>query len=268
MSAVMSPTPRPEIVPEHLVSVFKQLVSLLKQLKAPAYLAAVGGVLLATVSDYVKNQPISVMDKIGNGMFPASEYRLILALILLIVTGFFFCWIFEPQNRIDGFWRGVSALSLLTIVAPQSIDQPLKSQSSLGSPVRTSAAALAAAPDAASGPAASAFGGAVVVSVKLEDGQARPFAALVTLRNGATGSIVARQQVRTTEFEIAQKNGRYDLELEVDGYRRVRAKLDIGLGPAAYEIELERSDVPLELQRLYPADDVELTRVESPTATQ
>ena len=235
---------------------------------ASAHVAAVAGVLVATLSDYLKNGSSSAMDKIANGIFAFTGFNFGLALALLILIGWACCWVSEPRTRVDGFTRGLSALSVLAIVSPQPGFEPLDKTTRPASVTRPASAQMSMTTAYPAMLTAQGTTGRVVVKLWAANGLEQPFEALVTLREAGSGSIVARQRVQTAEFEVAQSRGRYVVEVESDGYRRTRTPIDVGLAPVTYEIELEHSSMPVGVQRFYPADEVLPSLADGPTPTQ
>jgi hypothetical protein len=216
------------------------------------YIAAMGGALLLATADFVNNQETSVVMKTGDLMLRDFGYRTPLIMFLITAIGGFLCWIYRPRNRVDAFVRGASVLTILTLATPYK-QAPL-SASIRDLPERVTFSEFMIYTDRT---VSQISQDAVLVRIRTSDGDIQRFDALVTLRD-ESGSIVAREQVRAAEFRLAQPAGLYALEIEASGYRRTRSDIEIPgrIRPRVYEIIIDRSDIPLTVQRLYPPADV------------
>jgi hypothetical protein len=228
------------------------------------YVAAIGGALIATVADVVNNGDASTAGKLLTRFYIISLTGYIVVIGLLAIAGGFTCWVYTPGSRIDAFTRGLSILTLLSVVNPLTVPGPV------GLPAVSPPAQTRGLVDGSEAPFATAFVDSQTMSyVRLSPASppSPEFAALITLRNADTLVIVARQRFQTLEFYVLQPEGRYAVEVEADGYRRTSTVITVGAVSLGYEIPLERSDIPISVQRLYPPVEVTATEIAAPTST-
>jgi hypothetical protein len=176
------------------------------------------------------------------------HYQAITAALLVAIVGAFYCWVDPPKTRKDAFGRGLSVLTLTAIVVPNNISPPGVKE--LASGQLLSRGLLAASMPALRQPTEQIGRAAVTLVVDSQDLQG--FEALIRVLDGGSGSAIGSQAIRGNRFEVAQLPGPYFVEVEAQGYQRIRMPLDIQAEPRAYQVPLTPSSVPLQVQRLYP----------------
>ena len=76
----------------------------------------------------------------------------------------------------------------------------------------------------------------------------------VLLRKPEKGKIVSIENSKNTVFYIIKPAGKYGLEIESPGFRRIWSEFEITAGcKQEYTFKVKTSKVPLSIQRLYPA---------------
>jgi hypothetical protein len=170
---------------------------------------------------------------------------------ILTLLGYFLCWLYEPTSRLDGFLRGLSVITILSVVTPfqaypaMAMIEPLSTSYIPVSEARSELAMAKAS-----------------VYLKFADTNDDIHSGLATLMRQSSAEIVAREQIRTSRIDIDQPDGRYILEIEADGYRITRAPISLDVDTRYYELTIQRSDIPVRLQRLlYRPDEVPLVEV-------
>jgi len=71
----------------------------------------------------------------------------------------------------------------------------------------------------------------------------------------ADGNPVAYQKITQPQFTVTKPMGKYLMDVEMDGYRRIRAPITLEEQPRAYDLPVgEKTRVPIGIQHLYGAD--------------
>jgi hypothetical protein len=219
------------------------------QSECALYVAAGGAAAIAAMFDLAMNGEASASYKLGNRLFPfLLNYQAITAALLVAIVGAFYCWVDPPKTRKDAFGRGLSVLTLTAIAVPNNIAPPGVKELGAGQLLPRDLLAVSMAslrqPTEPMGRA--------VVTLVVDSQDLQSFEALIRVLDGSTGSAIGSQPIRGNRFEVTQLPGPYFVEVEAQGYQRIRLPLDIQAEPRAYQVPLTPSSVPLQVQRLYP----------------
>lgn len=226
------------------------------------------GAFILAIGDMLKAEDISTMTRIAQmfreqGM-PGAE-GLMLPIVLVVVLGIGVTWVHRPSLRTDGFVRGLSVFALLGAVSPELPPQDTLHDNHEGhgtslrqdATLSTSFTAFALA-----GPSLTSeqpFSAAINI-LGLPSGTP----VYVTMRSARSRRVVGRETVTTSRILIEKESGNYSIELEAEGYQRI--KFDLRLREdGAYSVRLQPSQIPLALQRLRAPRKVTLAQA-GPTA--
>src|SRR5262249_9971962 len=81
---------------------------------------------------------------------------------------------------------------------------------------------------------------------------------IITIRNAISHSTIAIYRIGDNTARILQPYGRYTVEVETTGFARISFDLTIDQPLTAYSVSAEPSSVPLAVQKLLTATNVEL----------
>ena len=247
------------------------------------FCAAAFGAFCLGLGDLLNNSNAATVLKLGEivrqYLWPGLESSGLLALLLLVFLGGTICWLHEPKTRVDAFARGFSVFALLAVTTPYQaptadlgnpeaglgggnpVTAPagLSDSASLGHPLLLMASVVPAVQGGARGQVALAADRAVAtarVHLFEEDGRTPVEGALVTLRDVSSAQVLGSETLSSHVAQIKKPTGTYVVEIEKDGYQRVQFRLALR-GDHAWAVKLAPSKVPLNLQRLRGAEDVE-----------
>lgn len=249
-----------------------------KTSKWDIYIAAGIGAFILCISDLIKNGNSSTVFKIsdvirthltsslGEGALPT--------IILMVFLGVVLCWVHAPNSRIEGFTRGFSVFAILTVVSPVQITDPLDSgninqtfttSSSFDIPPLSFFISSATARPFSNNNAESKTEGSAVIIFPSLSTNSKSEIATVTLRDAKTEKIIARQDIIGSQFKLKKPYGDYILEVEKSGFRRTEAPISITENIAGYKLAMEKSNIPLGLQRLvgFSAGKLEISQAET-----
>jgi hypothetical protein len=236
------------------------------------YLGGTLGALALGLADVLRNGASSMVLKLGEQLVPllkALELSIdrgpFIGVMLLIVLGLVLCWVHQPQGRAEAYARGASVFAILATLVPPP-DVTGKTDLSLVPPLFSTAYAdeVSSVSESAAAPSAPTIdNGKVPQSFEHAGATTGQFVELllpadateharVTVRDYDSAQILSITQQPGTQFDIQQPEGRYILDIEASGLRRSRAIIDIGSSPQApLQLQINKSSVPLNLQRLY-----------------
>lgn len=224
------------------------------------YIAAVGGALIATLADILGNRDTSTVGKLATLVHADSPTGYAVGVFVLVLAAGFLCWVYAPASRVEAFTRGLSVLTVLSVVNPFQDPAAVGVSSMAPTPVVFPAPLTRSIN---SDPTLMAMQATAYIQLEADGPVPADFEVHVTLRKAESRIVVARQRFATSAFVVIQPEGRYILELEADGYRRTSTTIGVTAGRPGYRVHLETSDVPLVVQRLYAPADVEATALEA-----
>lgn len=250
---------------------------------AVLYCAAAFGAFCLGLGDLLNNQSAPTVLKLGEivrqHLWPSLTDSGGVALLVLVLLGAGVCWLQQPTTRIDAFARGFSVFAILAVTTPHpapttGLADPspdAKAPNPVTAPGLTGYAPGAPGPRHGSTVLAATWGTARASDVRLtagrsaaatvwlfeEGGTTAVKGALVTLRDRVTARVIGSDTVDNNRVEIRKEPGKYWVEVEKDGYQRIRFELNLNSGqPQELEVEVPTSRVPLNLQRLGSAEKV------------
>jgi hypothetical protein len=186
------------------------------------------------------------------------------AIILVILSSLFVCWVFEVTSRLDGFLRGCTILAAFSIGAPSPIINKQISELESGSVSVTRLSELPLAISKANAQASinpgqsnTSVGEVFVVLGHLKDIIPRPDST-VTIRSASSNSPIAIFRIPDNIARILQPYGKYIVEIQTPGFTNISFDLTIDQSLATYSVSAEASGVPLALQRLLATSRVQL----------
>ncbi len=257
------------------------------------YCASAIGALCLGLGDLLKNGEGATVLKLGEvsrQLMPHNQYTPLLSLLILVILGGMICWVQQPLTRVDGFARGFSVFAVLTVAAPYQAPPPLDQATVTPAAVGSVTGARHDAPGLSTDFrfTGAAPGGAYrLAQVEARDavadklrrvwqekpkghglagirirgtGAAPPAEAMVKVRDAKSAKILGQNTTRDGTLLILRPKGSYVVEIEAAGYRRATFNLDLGEELTGFEIRLEKSSVPLNLQRLVAAQEVKPRR--------
>lgn len=185
---------------------------------------------------------------------------LLFPLLLVVGLGGMIAWVHRPRVTSDAFVWGLSVFAVLGTAAPAGTYGPLEEPGLPDGTARSDTLEPAAAASRTLAPAnpLAAAKGPARASIRVLGYEGSP-AALVTVRDLATKQIIARARVTGRTVVIEQASGRYLVDFEAQGYRRIQFRLTLD-GDASYRLKATRSSVPLAIQRLTAPEKVVLMR--------
>lgn len=255
------------------------------------YSAAALGAFCLGLGDLLNNGNASTVLKLGEilrqHLWPDLASSGLLAIGMLIFLGGAICWLHQPRTRVDAFARGFSVFALLAVATPYNAPQASLTDAAPGldegpNPVTTAPAERSAIPSwgaghpmamlaAAAFPAAQSHASARVLPARsdatatadiylFEENSRTPIRnALVTLRDADSAKVRGSDTVPDHIVRVVKPAGDYIVEVEKPGYRRVQFQLRLR-GDTTWKVELPRSKMPLNFQRLRAAEEVQLKR--------
>ena len=238
--------------------------------KLPFYAAGAGAGTLTSILDLLKDPNQGTIARVGSmlkehlfgglNMFVSPVFW---AIVLIIVVSLFVCWVFEVTSKLDGFLRGCTILAAFSIGAPSPIINNQVSDIGPSSVVTQ----LTSLPFGISNALAQASsnadqsrtdtGEAYIVLDHLKPIIPRPDS-IITIRSGVSHSTIAIYRIGDNTARILQPYGQYTVEVETPGFARISFDLTIDQPLTAYSVSAEPSSVPLAVQKLLTATNVEL----------
>lgn len=203
-----------------------------------AFIIASGGIgaICFGLADLLNNHDAAAVIKLGEALKPIAPTWLAnpgVAFIVLTLLGCLLCWVHQPKTRLDAFMRGFSVFAVLTVASPYE-NPALK-------PVN---------PPRIRGLISSAVASELpVFYLKPANDQAPPIKkAIITLRNPKTKKIIRKFAVTNT-FSLPKRKA-YLIEIEAAGFRLTTLEFQPD-HRQSYDIYLEPSSIPVEIQYLY-----------------
>lgn len=254
------------------------------------FCASAFGAFCLGLGDLLNNSNAATVLKLGEivrqYLWPGLESSGLLALLLLVFLGGTICWLHEPKTRVDAFARGFSVFALLAVTTPYQaptadlgnpeaglgggnpvtapaggLSDSASMSGGLAHPLLLTASVVPAAQSGARGQVALAGDTAIAtarVHLFEKDGRTPVEGALVTLRDVRSAQVLGSEILSGHVAQIKKPTGTYVVEIEKSGYQRVQFRLALR-GDHAWKVELPRTRVPLNLQRLKAARQVEPT---------
>ena len=186
---------------------------------------------------------------------PGADFPL-LVLGVLALLGAGLTWVHQPKLKADAFVRGFSVFAVLGLASPglpeveQQEPVPVEVEAA-GQPGSDVCTAVTKASVLFTQGAHAADG---VIRI---DGFSRDTEALVTIRRAGSRGIVRRIEITRPRIRLTEDPGTYVVEVEADGYRRVRFEVVQREG-ATYRINIPTSAIPTSVQRLTAPHDIEV----------
>lgn len=236
------------------------------------YLSGAIGAFCLGFGDLINNDKaatvLKVSEVIKQNLIPGFEGGALIAFAALMIISGLLCWVHPPQSRIEAFTRGFSVFAVLAVVSPyQNVPKGLERNHDVRKSGDVSfywiSSAYAKDEAVVKGPN---DGNAVAnppVSITLLPADAtdndpkseRLTGAVVTVREITSGKVVGADAVGKT-FSVKQPNGRYLIEIESAGFERSAAEVEVNGHAQSINVPVERSKIPLSIQRLYGAKRV------------
>ncbi|MEM6583928.1 MAG: hypothetical protein AAF699_21825 [Pseudomonadota bacterium] len=93
---------------------------------AQLYIASIGGAFVLVIADLSTNIDAATTLKIGGVLeqFLLGETFIgpgVLGLLVLVLLSLFFCWLYNPDDKVTAFTRGVSIFAVLSAITPYSV---------------------------------------------------------------------------------------------------------------------------------------------------
>lgn len=244
--------------------------------------ALVGGIFLC-IADLMQSDRQGQIFKVGgmvkrnflNG-FGLEEGSAGVLLILLL--GVLLCWVWRPKTPSDSFAKGASVFAVLAALVPAN-KLPGTPVSSYTLPDERSAAVARSGSGTSAWEMLASIAGAIPSARAETVIPLRPIAkAKITLSPAANvpgeefarqiqesgvnvwltdadGNPVAYQRITQPQFTVTKPAGKYLMEVEMDGYQRLRVPITLENEPRAYDLRVgEKTRVPIGIQRLYGPD--------------
>jgi hypothetical protein len=199
--------------------------------------SAVFGALCVGIGDLLINGDTSTVVKMADIMYMylGAPNNACIALLLLMLLGAGLCIVRQPKTRIDSFAIGLSIFAALTLTPYQDPDKPSNATIANNDPQIT------------------------ITFEYAETVRETPEYAVVKLIEGNTRRSISKRFVPSTEdVRLDLDPGDYRLEVEASGIRTVSARLIVGDSNASYTLPLEGSGMPVNLQKLYSPNEVQL----------
>ena len=218
------------------------------------YTAAALGAFFLAIGDLFTNNNAATTMKIAEVIKQHLFVGFDLAIFIipgLMVLACCLCWVFQPQTRIDGFGRGFALFAMLSVATPYG--SPPQGVSSANHTVTASSILGIGAAFAAESRSAPST---ATVIVSFEGRSQPPSSALLTLRDPRTARILGQQTIRGP-VTLAAQPGTYEVEIEANGYRKTTASVQIQRQPLSYTVSVQKTFVPLALQRLWAPKNVQ-----------
>lgn len=230
--------------------------------------AIVGGLFLC-IADLVQNDRQGQIMKVGGvlkrTLVPNSDIEGWLGLLAVLLLSAALCWVFRPATRGDAFAKGASVFAILAALVPANVrpGASLTSPDNSGKPPASAlsllwlpvsrAHAQSVIPMNPVAKARIAVGGSGGLEQDVA-GRIQSSGLSVWLIDPESGQEVAFERVKIDHFVISKPPKRYILEVELDGFRRMRTELDLKGDPQSYDLKLtERGGILSSVQRLLPA---------------
>jgi len=244
--------------------------------------ALVGGIFLC-IADLMQSDRHGQIYKVGdmikrhflNGF--GLEQGLV-GFLLILLLGLLLCWVWRPKTPSDSFAKGASVFAVLAALVPASTP-PGAPVSSYILPDEKSTAVARSGSETPAWEMLASIAGAISSARAETVIPLRPIAkAKITLSPAANvpseefvrqiresgvnvwltdadGNQVAYQRITQPQFIVTKPVGTYLMEVEMDGYQRVRVPITLENEPRAYDLPVgEKTQVPIGIQRLYGAD--------------
>lgn len=237
------------------------------------YLASALGAFFLGFGDLLNNDTAATVLKMGEVIrqyiFPGLQSAGLIALIFLVIFGCCVSWVHRPQTRLDAFARGASVFAILAVAtpyqpSPKGLDTALMAFLSPIKPVY--AEQLQGATHVKKQKKKSKKGKYLAtINVKpAADWKAGSYAS-ITVRDAKTAKILATKRTGRLSFSISikkqkkkPKKGKVLVEVEAAGFRRTSINVTLSLDAKTYTVPLEKSKVPVSIQRLYAPKKVKL----------
>jgi hypothetical protein len=224
------------------------------------YFASSLGALFVGIGD-LTNQDASLTIKLGESLFPGVSTPY-LSLLTLMIFGFVANWVYMSTNKIEAFARGCAIFSILNIANPYKVPEDATAKqntsnttSSINKKTTMEGSFLGITEAYAQTNEMSNF----ILKFKSNSNKESEPQARVTIRDAESKKILGRSWVKG-ELVVQRPPGKYILEWESPGYQRSQSQINIDDKTSIYVLPLEKSKVPLAIQRFYFPKEVELQR--------
>ena len=268
--------------------------------------ALVGGIFLC-IADLLASERQGQIVKVGgmvqrNFLHSAGAEVAVIGVIVVLALGAMLCWVWRPASPGDSFSKGASVFAILAALVPADRPPPSITQNPNAPPPMTAVPSASVISEAAPQrlesrdrdprldallagliPAAHAqmvipLGptGKVRILLRPSAGLSEAELASRIQRQGVdvwlfdqnTGRTVAHDRVGQPAFTITRPQGKYTMEIALQGTRRIRAPLTIGPKPMAYDVPIgSQTRLPSGLQLLIGASTVTPTLNKTETST-
>ncbi len=215
------------------------------------YVAAALGAFFLTAGDLFTNgyaaTTLKIAEVIKQHVYAGFDEAVFIipALMLLACC---LCWVYQPRTRVDAFGRGFALFAVLSVAAPyQSTSQgaDITSHPSGGNP---SGSVLGIGAAVAAEHSSQRY--TATLNISFQEANEPPKDAQLIIRDPKTGKILGREDIEGP-VKITAPGGTYEVEIEAKGYRRTEARVEILEEPQSYNIRVEKTFVPLTIQRLW-----------------
>jgi len=242
------------------------------------YVAAALGAFFLCIGDLIKNDTSSTVIRISEiiGKQVTLGSGPLFALILIVFLGAMICWVHSPKDRIEGFARGFSVFAVLSVAGPTANNSgELANVISPDANTAVTASSVLSSDNTDNSDLLSFFiplayamedtihaiSGEAIILLKNIDAASNE-KAKITLRDEKTKNIVARQLITGNKVRIRKPYGKYLVEIEKPGFRRTMASLSINKPVVAYDLDVEKNNTPISLQKFIGYSDKTLVQSE------
>jgi tetratricopeptide (TPR) repeat protein len=236
--------------------------------------AGAGSGALVSIIDYTKNMHDGTITKLANALgrlffsgasppiaFPSPA---LIAILFVVFTSLFVCWLFELKDRADAFLRACSLLAAFSMVAPGTIN-PLSDATSVqgGTLLDRQKSSMLFVDSAIAGgelqDEAAPAGTAYVMLKNLQKNLSTP-ASIITVRKQDSYEPVAVFRIKSFRIPLIQTYGRqFIVQVDTPGYRSIDFLLRVKEPIEAYAALAPPTSLSPALQGMVSPLRVELT---------
>ncbi len=239
------------------------------------YIASAFGAFCLGFGDLLINEDRATVLKISEVIRQYLYTKLgdggLISLILLVLLGGFVSWVYQPHTHVDAFGRGFAVFALLTAITP--LNTSPGSLSSITSQSNNAISWLSVFPTAYAQNQDSTIttnaeikdkqSGKATIVLSTPTGKDNIRNVTVTVRNPSTAKIIAAEHVYGDVFTLQKPVGTYLIEIESPNYKRIRTDVKIVDEAKEYSLPIEKTKVPMFVQRLFSPKEVELKEASS-----